>query len=67
MTPQTTNARPVAGSGARECDQLGSSITPDNIAPHLQLQVRRLVSRFGLPAPVAATVASLAFNNGRAP
>ena len=61
MTSTTTNPRPVAGPGARENDRLGSSITPDTIAPHLQLQVHRLISRFGMPAPVAKTVAALAY------
>ena len=34
---------------------------PDTIAPHLQLQVHRLISRFGMPAPVAKTGAALAY------
>jgi hypothetical protein len=67
MHHKMTNPATLAACGARENNRLGSSITPEIIPPHLILQVRRLVTRFGLPEPVAKTVAALAFSNGRAP
>ena len=67
MTSQKMKPVSLAAHGLREINRLGSSITPETIPPHLTLQVSRLVSRFGLPEPVAKTVASLAFSNGRAP
>jgi hypothetical protein len=61
MTFQKTNPATLGACRARVDDRLGSEINPENTPPHLQLQVRRLISRFGMPAPVAATVAALAY------
>ncbi len=50
------------GCGAREIDQLGGTIVPEDSAPLLEIQARWIASRFGLLLNRAQLVAELAFH-----
>jgi hypothetical protein len=59
MASSTTNARPVAGPGARNLDLLGSISSFETNA--FTLRVQRLRGRFPISAALAFIIADLAY------
>jgi len=65
MTSTTSSARSSRQRpGARDCDRLASSITPEYATSALALQIATLVRHFGLSVPVAVVIAGHAFGGG---
>lgn len=66
MHPETMKPRRRAPDGASEVIMRGSSIASEATPNPVELQVSRLVRRFGLAPSTAAAVATLAYTVGGA-